>query len=348
MIGQDERMRSARPLLVLLCCLAASCLAPRPRLDVHWRVFETGAAASLRGIAPVSRSTCYVGGAAGSLRKTVDAGRSWVDVAPPGCGDCDFRDLEVIGDDVVMALVAGAPARLYRSADRGATWRCVYEDPRADAFLDAMAFKGNNGVVFGDAIGGRFVLLATSDGGASWRDVPSPGLPVPAAGEAAFAASGTCVSVGPTSFALVTGGDRCRYIAFEPGKRPFSVDLPMLNGAASRGAFSVAWRGQCGVCVGGDYRDPDAKAGSAAVTTDGGRTWAPSDAGGYRSCALWISDRDVLAVGPRGASWSEDAGRTYADFGAEAFHSVAQAPDGAVWACGARGRAGTLSSTAVR
>ena len=164
-------MLSVRSVVWLLCCLLVSCQVSRHRHDAHWRVFETGVAASLRGIAPVSRSICYVGGAAGSLLKTVDGGLSWDDVAPPGCSDCDFRDLEVIGDDVVLALVAGAPARLYRSADGGATWGCVHEDPRVDAFLDAMAFDGDRGVVFGDAIRDRFVLLATNDAGASWRDV---------------------------------------------------------------------------------------------------------------------------------------------------------------------------------
>ena len=338
-------MLSVRSVVLSLCCILGSCHATRSRLDARWQVFETGVAASLRGIAPVSQSVCFVGGAAGSLLKTVDGGRSWVDVAPLGCSDCDFRDIEVIEGDVVMALVAGAPARLYRSADGGATWRCVHEDPRVDAFLDAMAFDGDRGVVFGDAIRDRFVLLASKDAGASWRDVPTPGLPAPGIGEAAFAASGTCVSVGPTSFSLVTGGELCRYVAFEPGRRPSSVDLPMQSGAPSQGAFSVAWRGVRGVCVGGDYRNPGVAEGSAAVTEDGGATWSPADVGGYRSCAVWLSDRDVLAVGPQGASWSEDGGRTYAVFGAEAFHSVARAPDGAVWACGARGRAALLLTT---
>lgn len=307
-----------------------------------------GVDASLRGLAPVSRDVCYVGGADGTLRKTVDGGSSWVDVAPAGSAACDFRDLEAISADEVVALVAGSPARLYRTEDGGVSWRVVHEDVRAGAFLDAAAFDGRHGVVFGDAVDGRFVLLETFDGGVSWRDVSTPALPAPGAGEAAFAASGTCLSVGPAAFSLVTGGGPCRYISFVPGVECAAGDLPLQRGAASRGAFSIAWNGERGVCVGGDYRAPSLAAGTAAVTRDGGRTWAAANAGGYRSGVVWVGDRDLLAVGSHGASWSRDGGMTWSEFGREAFHSVAKAADGAVWACGAQGKVGVLSSPGAR
>ncbi|MEC8251863.1 MAG: YCF48-related protein [Planctomycetota bacterium] len=335
-------MKTARVGWIASLCLLAACTATRHHDDVVWSMAQCGVDASLRGLAPVSRDVCYVGGANGTLRKTVDGGSSWVDVAPTGSAGCDFRDLEAISADTVVALVAGSPARLYRTEDGGASWRVVHEDVRAGAFLDAAAFDGLHGVVFGDAINGRFVLLETFDGGASWRDVSSPALPSPGAGEAAFAASGTCLSVGPASFSLVTGGGPCRFIAFEPGVECGAVDLPLQRGDASRGAFSIAWNGERGVSVGGDYRAPSRAGGTAAVTLDGGRTWTAANAGGYRSGVAWVGDRDLLAVGSHGASWSRDGGVTWAQFGGEAFHSVAKAVDGAVWACGAHGRVGVL------
>ena len=120
------------------------------------------------------------------------------------------------------------------------------------------------------------------------------------------------------------------------------VELPLCSGAGSSGAFSVAWSAARGVCVGGDYRAVERDAGSAAYTDDGGRTWRAAAAGGYRSGVAWVSSRDVVAVGSHGASWSTDSGRTFAPFGGEAFHSVARAGDGAVWACGANGRVARL------
>ena len=323
--------------------LGAACVAPQPSKDGWaWRVGDVGEPRSLRGLAPVSAACCFVGGSGGTLQRTTDGGATWQDVAPAGAGACDFRDVEVVDDRVVLAMVAGSPARLYRSEDRGDSWCMVHEDPRPGAFFDAVAFDGHHGVVFGDAIGGRFVLLETADAGRTWRDVPAPALPAPVPGEAAFAASGTCLVAGPIGFALVTGGGACRYVEVRPGISCTTRSLPMQGPGASQGAFSVAWRGARGVCVGGDYQDPARREGTAAITLDGGATWARSDAGGYRSGVAWVSDRAVVAVGSHGASWSVDGGRTFSPFGSEPFHSVARAPDGSVWACGAGGRVGRL------
>ena len=320
----------------------AACVAPPVEDGWTWRVGDIGAPQSLRGLAPVSASCCYVGGSGGTLQKTTDGGATWQDVAPAGADACDFRDVEVIGGRAIVAMVAGSPARLYRSEDGGGSWRMVHEDPRPGAFFDAVAFDGDRGVVFGDAIGGRFVLLETSDAGRTWRDVPSPALPAPAPGEAAFAASGTCLVAGPVGFALVTGGGACRYVEVRPGFSFVARPLPLQGPGASQGAFSVAWRGARGVCVGGDYQDPERRDGTAAITLDGGATWIGGEAGGYRSGVAWVTDRAVVAVGSHGASWSEDGGRTFSPFGSEPFHSVARAPDGAVWACGSDGRVGRL------
>lgn len=341
-------MGSLTKLAVWLALTSAACQAPRTRAGSRWHLFTCGVEQSLRGLAAVSRDVCYVGGSGGTLRKTADGGATWSDVAPAGSAGCDFRDVEVIGPGVVVALVAGTPARLYRSADGGETWAMVHEDPRRGAFFDAVAFDGEHGVVFGDAIEGRFVLLESRDAGRTWRDVPSPALPEPSGEEAAFAASGTCLVAGPRGFSLVTGGGSTRHVSFRPGAGHEFVELPLRRGAASRGAFSVAWSGARGVCVGGDYMAPEQRRESAAFSADGGRSWRAADAGGFRSGAVWISERDVLAVGSHGASWSTDAGRTFSAFGDAGFHSVARAGDGAVWACGADGRVGRLGRRTPR
>ena len=333
--------RSSFAVLVCMLLLVA-CQATPTREHAVWRVASCGVDHSLRGLAPVNARVAYVGGARGTLRKTVDGGRTWLDVAPPGAGECDFRDVEALSEEHVVAMVAGQPARLYHTRNGGVTWRLSHEDPRPGAFFDAVAFDGMHGVVFGDAIGGRLCLLETFDGGRTWRDVPAPALPAPGAGEAAFAASGTCLVAGPQGFSLVTGGGPSRHIWFAPGVAFDSVDLPLQKDAPARGAFSVAWNGSRGVAVGGDYTQPEAADGTAAITGDGGRTWTAANALGYRSGVAWLGGQDVLAVGSHGASWSRDGGRTFEAFGETPFHSVARAPDGSVWACGSAGRVGRL------
>lgn len=336
--------RTPRSPLVLLAALAA-CAAPRP--PVGWRAVPTGASTSLRGLAAVDAECAFVGGVGGTLLRTVDGGRSWVDVAPQQSAACDFRDVEAIDRERVLAMVAGQPARVYRTVDGGRSWGIAHEDPRPAAFFDAIARTDHRMVLFGDAIDERFVVLVSDDGGRAWQPAAPDALPPPAAGEAGFAASGTCVvprdQAGDEGlFALVTGGGPVRCISFRPGGGNVTSELPMVRQLASGGAFSSAWRGKRGVVVGGDYRQPERSEGTAAWTDDGGVTWHAADAGGFRSAVCWLPDGGLLAVGSDGASWSGDGGATWQAFGALGFHAVACAGDGSVWACGSDGRAARL------
>ena len=70
----------------------------------------------------------------------------------------------------------------------------------------------------GDAIDGQFCMLQSNDGGRTWIDRSGCMLPAPKTGEAAFAASGTCLVARDAGqrFSLVTGGGPSRSITFGP------------------------------------------------------------------------------------------------------------------------------------
>jgi photosystem II stability/assembly factor-like uncharacterized protein len=334
---------------------------------VRWQAVAVPTTASLRALALAGDGVVWVGGANGTLLRSDDGGAVWHDVAPRDCVGCDFRDLEVFDAHTALAMVSGQPARLYRTEDAGATWTIVHEDPRPEAFFDAMDFMTagkfehddfnpdpsreltSRGVLLGDPIDSVFTVLTSDDEGRTWRARPAEWRPGAAPGEAAFAASGTCVQragrmdTGYVSF--VTGGDRVRFVMTGLGsERERSVDLPLRAGGPSRGAFSVAFQGQGPVViVGGDYEDPLANEGTAAWSDDSGKTWHASEtgAGGYRSCAAWLDTLRVLAVGSHGASISEDCGRTWRPFGDQGFHTVT-ALAGEIWACGSDGRVARL------
>src|SRR5690606_22947047 len=132
---------------------------PPSHWQPQWRELARGSNASLRGLCAVDQQVAFCGGAGGTLMRTVDGGATWTDIAPPGSAACDFRDVEAFDRDHVVAMVAGQPARVYRSEDGGSSWRIVHEDPRPAAFFDALAFVGDYGLLFGDAIDGQFCLL---------------------------------------------------------------------------------------------------------------------------------------------------------------------------------------------
>ncbi|MFT4513264.1 MAG: photosystem II stability/assembly factor-like uncharacterized protein [Planctomycetota bacterium] len=344
-------MKTLRWSLLLSCVALASCATAPPRIPNGLSIFVIGTKASLRGLSAIDSNVAFIGGSEGTLMRTVDGGQTWSDIAPPGTSDCDFRDVEAFDRNNVVAMVAGQPARVYRSGDAGVSWDIVHEDPRPAAFFDAMAFAGDYGVMFGDAIDGQFGLLQTGDGGRTWRDRSGVMLPEPHAGEAAFAASGTCLVVADANapvFSLATGGGPARMVNFGPtvvaedGESHWHRSLPLQSGASSKGAFSIAWNGSRGVAVGGDYQLPEERQGTAAWTSDGGKTWQEADALGFRSAVIWLDDRTLFSVGSHGASWSSNAGRSWTAFAEFAFHSLSKGRDGSVWASGSGGRVGRL------
>ena len=342
--------------LVWLGCLLAvvvfsGCQAAPMRVPHKWTSVPTGTKSSLRGLCAVDAQVAFASGSGGTLLRTLDGGKTWTDIAPPDTEGCDFRDVEAFDRNHVIAMVAGQPARVYRTADSGLTWQIVHSDERPAAFFDAMAFAGQYGVMFGDAIDGQFCLLESSDAGRTWQDRSGLMLPAPLSGEAAFAASGTCLVAfdgASKNFSLVTGGGPCRVVKLGPEvvgsntKNYWSRTLPLQNGGSSKGAFSIAWNGELGVAVGGDYANPDVHKASGAISSDGGDTWSVVDAGGFRSAVVWFDAKSLLAVGSDGASWSFDSGRNWSPFGNIGFHALSKAADGSVWASGSNGRVARL------
>jgi sialate O-acetylesterase len=328
--------------LVCLASLAlAACALPSPSdaAPSRWSECARGDA-SLRGLAAVDGAIAWASGSKGTILRTTDGGATWRNVAPAGSAAWDFRDVEAFSADRAVAMVAGEPARVLRTDDGGASWRTVLADDRKGAFFDAMAFAGEFGALFGDPIDGAFCVWTTRDGGATWQAVAPSALPAPLPGEAAFAASGSCVAItgapGREVVWIATGGGAQARLLRGDANGFTAQDLPLPAGAPSRGAFALAFRGDRGIVVGGDYAAP--AVGGAAITRDGGRTWSAVDGfGGFRSDIAWLDDDHVLTVGSHGAS----VGRWDAKpVGAEelGFHACSIGADGHAWAAGSDGR----------
>jgi len=316
-----------------------------------WRAVPTMSTAELRGLAVHDATRAWASGSGGTIVRTRD-GEHWETLAPPAGGEkLDFRDVEALGGEAVILMSAGTgdAARIYRSADGGATWTLSETNPDKDGFYDALAFwDTQNGLVLGDPVGGRFVVRATSDGGATWR-VPE-GLSMPAAlpNEGAFAASGTCLFAlpGGRDAWFVTGGAKvARVFHTKDLGRTWSVaETPAPNGNASSGLFSVAFLdARRGFAAGGDYKQPAFDGLNGIRTDDGGATWtpAPLSATGFYSAVVPVPGaKDVLvAVGLAGEAVSHDAGRTWSKTGDAPMNAAAFSAPGAGWAVGPKGTA---------
>ncbi|MGW2984565.1 WD40/YVTN/BNR-like repeat-containing protein [Streptomyces goshikiensis] len=322
---------------------------------VGWAVKGTGKDSRFRGLAAVSRSTAWVAGSKGTVLRTVDGGRSWRDVSPPGAvaEGLELRDIEAFDARraVALSIGEGEASRVLRTDDGGATWSEAFRNPDPRAFYDCLTFfDSRHGLAMSDPVDGKFRILSTGDGGRSWEVLPASGMPDALPGEAGFAASGQClVSAGSRDVWLATGGGAVSRVLHSGDRgRTWKVAESVIPaGDPARGVFALAFRDRTtGLAVGGDYRAGQDSPRAAAVSSDAGRTWRPATTPppGYRSGAAWHPyGRGVaLAVGPTGTDVTVDGGRTWRALDAGSFDTVDCAGDGGCWAAGEKGRVGRL------
>jgi photosystem II stability/assembly factor-like uncharacterized protein len=317
-----------------------------------WQLTDTGSAQRFRGLAPVSGDVAWVAGSAGTVLRTLDGGRHWQDVSPPGAAALQFRDIEALDARRAVALTigSGTDSRIYRTTDGGRSWQLAFTNTDDAAFYDCLAFTDPlHGLALSDPVGGAFRILATSDGGRSWSVRPTAGMPAALDGEFAFAASGSCLVARPGgAFWFATGGGaQARVFATADSGRTWRVSATPVASGPSAGIYSLAFAdARHGIAVGGDFTTPDVAVRAAALTADGGRTWtlATLPPAGYRSGSAWLSPLlpFALAVGPTGSELSRDGGRTWRGFDTGSFDSVRCAPPGGCWAAGEQGRVAVL------
>jgi photosystem II stability/assembly factor-like uncharacterized protein len=318
----------------------------------QWLPQQSGTDAEFRGLVALSPSVVWASGTRNRVARTTDGGQTWkVDTIPTG-STLDMRAIAATTATRAWALSAGpaeqGQAQIFHTED-GAHWVKQFETSEKGVFLDALAFwDTQHGIALSDPVGGQLFVLATDDGGKTWARVAATGATAVLPGEAAFAASGTCLTVQGTSNVWIGtgGGPRARVFHSSDGGRTWTVaDTPIHAGNSAAGIFSVAFRdAQHGVAVGGEYSKPKQPFDNVAVTSDGGRTWrlarGPLPAG-YMSAVAYVPQTDgksLVAVGLAGTATSNDGGESWAMVDTVAYNSIAFASRSDGWAAGPKGR----------
>ena len=307
---------------------------------------------TIRGLDVVSEKVIWISGTGGEFSVTRDGGATWFHQVVPGTAKLDFRDVHGFSADVALLMSAGpgSASRIYRTTDGGKFWTLTYENPDTLAFFDGMDFfDDQNGLVISDPVDPKPYLLATYNAGISWKRMVPTSVPDLVAGEYAFAASGTSIDALPNGECwLATGGSVARAFSSEDRGQSWSVaHLPVLQGDAASGAFSIA-RGpgrKVAVC-GGHYQETTKTGSSIALSYDNGKIWilpSGSDSVPFMECIRWISQKILISCGPPGIWRSKDSGKNWKEASKQGFHAMDIAPGSrTVWLAGNRGKVVTL------
>jgi hypothetical protein len=331
---------------------AAALRSPHPHLT--WSLRPTNSSQQFRGLSPVSDQVVWVSGTRGTVLRTVNGGSTWANVspslAPENATTFEFRDIQAwsANEAAALSIGEGNASRIYLTRDGGESWKRTFINDEPTAFYDCLAFENaRHGLALSDPVDGKFRLIETWDGGATWAIVDSEGMPPALSGEFGFAASGTCIEAASGRWYIASGGvDPGRIFRSDDGYR-WEVSNSSLVGGAAAGVFSVRFRdAKNGIAVGGDFERPTANVNVAGWSSDGGISWhkADSSPGGYRSGVSWVHGREriAIAVGPSGSDITFDSGQNWRVFDNGTFDAVDCVSGNVCWASGARGRVARL------
>jgi photosystem II stability/assembly factor-like uncharacterized protein len=289
---------------------------------------NSGTTNRLQAVSPVNSQIVWASGVGGTYALTTDGGLHWQSHVIPGTELLQFRDVQGISAKVAYLLSAGTgpDARIYKTEDGGNTWTLQFQNQDPAKFYDCFAFwTPNRGLTMADSLNGRFPVIRTTNG-QTWQDIGGR-LPTALAGEAAFAASGTCVATQGKNRAWIgTGGSsEARILATTNGGNSWKTyGTPIIQGTSTSGVTSVDFRDAThGILGGGEIREPNDFSNNVARSSDGGKTWqltTPTPFPGavyglsYATAASRTEPRDsrtVVATGPSGAAWTPDEGDTW-------------------------------------
>ncbi|MBC8047081.1 MAG: oxidoreductase [Fimbriimonadaceae bacterium] len=270
------------------------------------KLLTQGVETSIRGLSVVDENIIWASGSNGYIARSTDGGNNFKFQQIYPYDKAELRDIYAFDSNTAIVMSSTQPACILKTVDGGKSWKKVFEDLRADVFLDGFDFwDKQKGICFGDPISNKFLLLTTTDGGDNWKYIDSAFSPVVQEGTAAFAASGSsiqCLKAGEVYFA--TGGtEAVLFFSADYGLTWKRIETPMPVGYESSGIFSIDFLDKKHGCiVGGDFTLQNAVSNNFYYTKNGGKTWEPATAmpAGYRSSVKYIDDYFLLACGNSG------------------------------------------------
>lgn len=324
-------------------CLAVMCFGCENQ-DSEWAHWEVPC--SIRSLDVGLDGHVRYAGSNGWVGQTNDGGAHWTQQQwlSPDSTTPSFRASSFSGKHWFAASIA-SPAWIARTQATGLHPEWVHHDTSAAVFLDAMAWwDDDEGLVFGDPVGGCLTLLVTRDGGQTWQPTPCDERTSPVEGEAGFAASNGNICIQGDTAWVFTGGLASRCFRTTDRGHSWSVTaLPIRQGGTMTGVFSASFAdSNHGLAMGGDWEDPENNHGNLIFTSDGGATWNPIAEGtgpGYRSCIMHHPKRqkEVVSVGKLGIDVSLDGGKRWTHVSDSSQYVARFSPDGrTLWMAGNR------------
>lgn len=239
--------------------------APSSNISPGWTVQNSGISTNLASVKAVSQSVAWAAGGGAQVLTTTNSGSTWTSVGGGAIGAADIYVVNAVdANTAFVSTTPGSSTYIYRTTNGGKTWTNVFS--LTGGFIDGIKmFDATNGIAVGDPVGGKWTVLKTTDGGATWGHIPNE--PQQVGGEAGW--NNSVATFGSTNIWFGTNSSKV-YRSTDGGLTWGSSPVQFTN------SISVNFSSELIGMAGSD-------SGMAARTTNGGFTWTPVSLGGSGS-----------------------------------------------------------------
>lgn len=143
----------------------------------YWSLQTSGVTTTLNCIKVVDNNVAWAAGDSGVVIRTIDGGITWASVGGGNIGDNIIWNIDAIDENIALVtFTSPSITYLYRTTNGGVDWQLVYS--QSGGFINDMHMIDQlNGIAYGDPVGGKWTVIRTNDGGASWNRIltePTP------------------------------------------------------------------------------------------------------------------------------------------------------------------------------
>jgi len=142
--------------------------------DYNWVSQNSGTPSQLLSVSAVSDLVGWTGGNSGTVRKTINGGLTWTNGNPnPGVITGDISNIYAWSNNDALATASSVTSTfIYKTTNGGLNWIQTYS--QINGFINAIQMISvNEGYATGDPVNGKWTVLKTTDGGASWSRMPN-------------------------------------------------------------------------------------------------------------------------------------------------------------------------------
>lgn len=139
----------------------------------NWSLQSSGITALINSISIVDNNVTWAAGDSGKIIRTTDAGLTWSSVDGGHFGDAIIWNIDALDSNTALLTITPPPFSatfIYKTLNGGASWEQVFS--QNGGFINNIHMVNQlYGLAYGDPIGGKWTVIRTTDGGASWNRI---------------------------------------------------------------------------------------------------------------------------------------------------------------------------------